>query len=205
MCHQSHVEDFNTEVFNLIPMVLFTSSMVWQGRFKRCRKWKGSCLLHAPSSMRIVVVRCTSAVGPRVLAALRLQTFCTELTSHSPPPTPLLPALTPSAGELKVSRTRGDCLHILRARRSKPKMAALLFWRPFQDSCRVAMVEPPVSYLEPHGPPPLPARQGVSIGTAGCACLGFVVRYLFNHRRPSYTISAGPPPSWQKKRPLQTS
>ena len=25
------------------------------------------------------------------------------------------------------------------------------------------MVEPPVSYLEPHGPPPLPARQGVSI------------------------------------------
>src|SRR5271155_1151439 len=31
-------------------------------------------------------------------------TFCTELTSHSPPPTPLLPALTPSAGELKVSR-----------------------------------------------------------------------------------------------------
>jgi hypothetical protein len=34
-------------------------------------------------------------------------TFCTELTSHSPPPTPLLPALTPSAGELKVSRTGG--------------------------------------------------------------------------------------------------
>src|SRR2546423_13485276 len=79
-------------------------------------------------------------------------------------------------------------------------MAALIFWRPFQDSRRVAMVEPPVSYLEPHGPPPLPARQGVSIGTAGCACLGFVVRYLFNHRRPSYTISAGPPPSWQEKK-----
>ena len=46
------------------------------------------------------------------------------------------------------------------------------------------MVEPLVSYLEPHGPPPLPARQGVSIGTAGCACLGFVVRYLFDHRLP---------------------
>src|SRR5271163_3741760 len=41
-------------------------------------------------------------------------TFCVELTSHSPPPTPLLPALTLSAGEhqvsggeLKVSRTGG--------------------------------------------------------------------------------------------------
>src|SRR4051812_21070643 len=72
-------------------------------------------------------------------------------------------------------------------------MAALIFWRPFQDSCRVAMVEPPVSYLEPHGPRPLPARKGVSIGTAGCACLGFVVRYLFDYRLPSCTISAGLP------------
>src|SRR5256885_484213 len=63
-------------------------------------------------------------------------------------------------------------------------MAAPIFWRPFQDSCRVAMVEPPVSYLEPHGPPPLLTRLGVSIGTAGCACLGFVVRYLFDHRLP---------------------
>ena len=95
-------------------------------------------------------------------------------------------------GELKVSRTRGrrglprdSC-----ARRSKPKMAGLIFWRPFQDSCRVAMVEPPVSYLKPHGPPPLPARQGVSIRTAGCARLGFVVHYLFDHRLPSCTISA---------------
>jgi hypothetical protein len=74
-------------------------------------------------------------------------------------------------GELKVSRTGGGGLPCNpRARRSKPKMAALFFWRPFQDSCRVAMVEPPVSNLEPHGPPPLPARKGVSIGTAGCAC-----------------------------------
>jgi len=30
-------------------------------------------------------------------------TFCTELTSHSPPPPPLLPALIPSAGEHEVS------------------------------------------------------------------------------------------------------
>jgi hypothetical protein len=79
-------------------------------------------------------------------------------------------------------------------------MAALIFSRLFQDSCRVAMVEPPVSYLEPHGPPPLPARQGVSIGTTGCACLGFVVHYLFDHRLPSCTISAGLPPPWQEKK-----
>ena len=110
---------------------------------------------------------------------------------------------------MKVSRTGGGREGGLprnpHARRSKLKMAALIFWRPFQDSCRVAMVEPPVSYLEPHGPPPLQARQGVSIGTAGCGCLGFVVRSLFDHRLPSCTISAGPPPSWQEKRPPQTS
>ena len=29
--------------------------------------------------------------------------FCVELTSHSPSPTPLLPTLTPSAGEQQVS------------------------------------------------------------------------------------------------------
>ena len=34
---------------------------------------------------------------------LKTTTFCVELTSHSPPPTPLLPALTPSAGEHQVS------------------------------------------------------------------------------------------------------
>ena len=62
--------------------------------------------------------------------------------SHSPPLTPLSPAFTLSmgehrvrGGEFKVSRTQGGALpHILLARRSKPKMAALIFWRPFQDS-----------------------------------------------------------------------
>jgi|SRR5271156_1533937 len=107
-------------------------------------------------------------VEARIKAAWRVKrtTFCIDLTSHSPPPTPLLPALIPSAGEpqvsgggFKVSRTRGRLPHILLAHRSKPKMAALKFWRPFQDSCRVATVEPPVSYLEFHGPLPLPARQ----------------------------------------------
>jgi hypothetical protein len=39
--------------------------------------------------------------------------------------------------------------HNPRVDRSKPKMASLYFWWPSQNSCRVAMVEPPVSsYLE---------------------------------------------------------
>jgi hypothetical protein len=71
-----------------------------------------------------------------------------------------------------------------------PKWSPSLFGSLFKTPV-IAMVEPPLSYLEPHGPPRLPARQGVSIGTAGCACLGFVVRYLFDRRLPSCTISAG--------------
>jgi hypothetical protein len=92
----------------------------------------------------------------------------------SPPTHPLRHRFyqhSPRAGELKVSggrvegeSNRGDCLHILRARRSKPKMAALIFWRPFQDSCRVAMVEPPVSYLEPHGPRRCPPDKASQLG-----------------------------------------
>jgi hypothetical protein len=60
------------------------------------------------------------------------------------------------------------------------------------------MVEPPVSYLDPTVP--AVARQiGVSIGTAGCACL---VRRTLSLRPPSTscTISAGLPPSWQEKK-----
>jgi hypothetical protein len=77
----------------------------------------------------------------QVLAGSRLvTTFCVELTSHSPPPTPLLPALTLSAGEhqvsggeFKVSRP-GALPHILLARRSKLKMA-FYFWWPSRASC----------------------------------------------------------------------
>jgi hypothetical protein len=82
-------------------------------------------------------------------------------------------------------------------------MASLHFWRPSQDSYHVAMVEPPVSYLEPT----LPAAAceiAVSIRTASCA--GFACRAL-SLRPPStsYTISARLPPLWQEKRLLQTS
>ena len=38
-----------------------------------------------------------------ILAAQDYKWFSVELTSHSPPPTPLLPSPTPSAGESKVS------------------------------------------------------------------------------------------------------
>src|SRR2546423_11474568 len=51
-------------------------------------------------------------------------------------------------------------------------MASLIFWRPFQDSCRVAMVKPPVSYLGATSPAAA-CQRGVSIGTAGCACLTY--------------------------------
>jgi hypothetical protein len=124
-------------------------------------------------------------------------TFCTEFTSHSPPPPPLLPALTPSAGELEVSRTGGglppySTRSSLEAQNSRPHFLAA--FSRLLSRCHGGATG---VLFRAHGPPPLPARQGVSIGTAGCACLGFVVRYLFNHRRPSYTISAGPPPSWQ--------
>jgi hypothetical protein len=60
--------------------------------------------------------------------------ICIQLTRHSPPPTPLLPALTLSAGEyrvsggeLKVSRQVG----LPRARRPKPKNGLHLFLAAF--------------------------------------------------------------------------
>jgi hypothetical protein len=59
---------------------------------------------------------------------------CVELTSHSPPPTPLLPALTLSAdehqvsgGEFKVSRTRGTCLTFYALVARSPKWPASFF------------------------------------------------------------------------------
>jgi hypothetical protein len=68
---------------------------------------------------------------------------------------------------LKVSRTGGGGVPCNpRARRSKPKMAALIFWRPIQDACRVTMVEPPVSYLES---PTVPAAA-VQTRRLDCDC-----------------------------------
>jgi hypothetical protein len=56
-----------------------------------------------------------------------------------PPPMPLLPALTLSAGEHQASGDWRGLPHILLARYSKPKWPPSFFCRPFQDSCRVAM------------------------------------------------------------------
>jgi hypothetical protein len=67
------------------------------------------------------------------------------LTPRFTPSTPLLPALTLSAGE--SSRWVG-LPHNPHARRSKgPRMASLYFWWPPRDPCCVAMVKPPVSLL----------------------------------------------------------
>ena len=75
---------------------------------------------------------------------IKLTEICIQLTWHSPPPTPLLPALTLSAGEyrvsggeLKVSRQVGLPRNP-RARRPKPKNG-LPLWRPSQGFCGVAM------------------------------------------------------------------
>jgi hypothetical protein len=96
-------------------------------------------------------------------------------TSHShPPPPPLLPALTPSADEHEVSggwvegeSNRGGPALTFPTREL---VARSLKWPPsffgglFKTPVAVTMVEPPVSYLEPHGPPPLPARQTSQLG-----------------------------------------
>src|SRR5437763_14715507 len=78
-------------------------------------------------------------------------------------------------------------------------MAAFICGSLFQASCRVAMVEPPVFYLELMV---LAAarRTGVSIGTAGCAYLARRAPSL----RPLATscpISTGLRPTWPKKKP----
>jgi len=67
-------------------------------------------------------------------------TFCTELTSHSPPPTPLLPALTLSAGEHKVSggeskvSRRVGLPRSSRAPRSRPQNGLPLFLVAFLET-----------------------------------------------------------------------
>src|SRR5271156_4119847 len=61
-------------------------------------------------SVRKLSIRMTAVHDGRMRLHVRLQPqayisrkIVTELTSHSPPPTPLLPALTLSAGEHQVS------------------------------------------------------------------------------------------------------
>jgi hypothetical protein len=132
-----------------------------------------------------------------------------RLTFHSPSLMPLLPMPTLSAGEHKVnggeSRVSRQVRlpHNLRAPRSKPKMASLYFWRPSQDSCHVAMVEPPVSYLE-LTVPAAACEIAISIRTANYACF-YLSGAISSSIVYSCTISARLLLLWQEKRLLRTS
>jgi hypothetical protein len=134
-----------------------------------------------------------------------------QLTLHSPPPTPLLPPPTLSAGESKVSGgeskvsrrvglPRSFTRSSLEARNGLPLFLVAFSTLPF---C-VAMVEPPVSYLEA----PVPAaacEMAIIFGSAGCACLARRVLSL-RPPRPSYvTLSFLPPLPWQNRRSRKTS
>jgi hypothetical protein len=97
-----------------------------------------------------------------------------------------------------VSRQVGPCHTICALLARIPKMASLYFRQPSQDSCHVAMVEAPVSYLE-STVPAAACEIAVSIRTASCACFAFRALSL----RPlstSCTISARLPPLWQEKK-----
>jgi hypothetical protein len=67
------------------------------------------------------------------------------------PSTPPLPALILSASEYKVSGGKSKVSRLMGLPRNPhveaPKMASPLFLVASRDSCCVAMVEPPVSYL----------------------------------------------------------
>jgi hypothetical protein len=127
-----------------------------------------------------------------------------QLTLHSPPPTPLLPPPTLSAGESKVSRRvglpRSFTRSSLKARNGLPLFLVAFSILPF---C-VAMVEPPVSYLEA----PVPAaacEMAIIFGSAGCA---YLARRVLSLRPPcpSYaTLSLLPPLLWQNRRLRKTS
>jgi hypothetical protein len=91
---------------------------------------------------------------------IKLTEICIQVTWHSPPPTPLLPALTLSAGEyrvsggeLKVSRQVGLPRN-LRARRPKPKNGLPLFLAAFSRllSCRHGGATGFLLLLRVHGP-----------------------------------------------------
>jgi hypothetical protein len=98
---------------------------------------------------------------------------------------------------------RWACLTIYALLARSLKMASLYFWRPSQDLCHVAMVEPPASYLE-STVPAAACEIAISIRTASCAY--FTCRALSLRPPPtSCTISARLPPLWQGKRLLQTS
>jgi hypothetical protein len=122
-----------------------------------------------------------------------------SLGTH-PPPSPLLPALTLSAGEYRVSGGELKVSRNPRARRPKPKMASLYFWRPSQSPCRVAMVEPPVSYSYLESTVPAAACEvAISVRSASRICSTRRVRSL-RLRSTSCAISSGLPPLWEENR-----
>jgi hypothetical protein len=67
----------------------------------------------------------------------------------------------------------------------------------------VAMVEPPVSYLEAAAPAAA-CEMVIVFGSASCACLARRVLSL-RPPSPSYATSSAPPPLWQNGRSRQTS
>jgi hypothetical protein len=77
---------------------------------------------------------------------------------------------------------------------AKPKMASLYFWRHSQSSCRVAMVEPPVSYSYLKSTVPAAACEvTISVRSAGRTYSTRRVRSL-RLRSVSCAISSGLPP-----------
>jgi hypothetical protein len=134
---------------------------------------------------------------------LKTTTFCTELTSHSPPPPPLLPALTLSTGEHKASE--GE---------SKVSRSG-----PLPHNSTRSSLEAQNGLLHSGGLSRLlPRRHGGATGvlfrTHGPR-RSPPERYLNQDRYllPEYTISSTTvsllhyllPPLWQGKRPPQTS
>jgi hypothetical protein len=124
--------------------------------------------------------------------------ICIELAFHSPPPTPLLPAPTLSAGEYKVSGRGGPqpTCSSLEAQNGLP-----LFLMAFSRllSCRRGGATR--FLLKVHGPLPLPGERVISVRSAGWACFARCVRSL---RSPSsyYAVSSRLPPLWTKDIPF---
>jgi hypothetical protein len=80
-----------------------------------------------------------------------------------------------SGGESRVSRRVGLLRNPHAPPLEVPKMGSLHFWWPFRDSCCIALVELPVSYLE-FTVPAAACEMVIVFGSASCAC--FACRVL---------------------------
>ena len=90
-----------------------------------------------------------------------------------------------------MSRLGGAASQFYSLGRSKPKIASLSFWRPLRDSRRVAVVEPPVPYLESTAPPPprgVPARETSQLGLPAVLVFGSPTVYLLHHLHRTATV-----------------